>query len=91
MFCILILYSQCVFLCVPVRELEIEPCNKCCAFPDRIAESSSTAALPKQKKRTDLIQNAVVFSRNTAHHDMHLIIMIPHSVRTKTERVVLWF
>lgn len=54
--CGLILYSvcvcECVFVCVPVRELEIEPCNKHCAFPDRIAETltSSTAALPKKRR-----------------------------------------
>lgn len=35
-FCIL---RVSVFVCVPVRELEIEPCNKRCAFPDRIAET----------------------------------------------------
>lgn len=40
-----------VFVCVSVRELEIEPYNKRCAFPDRIAETltSSTAALPKTR------------------------------------------
>lgn len=42
----------CVFVCVPVRELEIELCNKRCAFPDRIAETltSSTAPLPKKRR-----------------------------------------
>lgn len=46
----------CVFVCVPVRELEIEPCNKRCAFPDRIAETltPSTAALPKKRRLMSL-------------------------------------
>lgn len=61
----LILYSACerVFVCVPVRELEIEPCNKHCAFPDRIAETltSSTAALPKKGRLMLLIMQS--FSR----------------------------
>lgn len=47
------LFCVCVCVYTPVRELEIEPCNKRCAFPDRIAETltSSSAALPKNKDR----------------------------------------
>lgn len=82
-----------MFVCVPVREFEIEPCNKCCAFPDRIAETltSSTAALPKKKKkkRTDVTQDAVLFLRNTSHNDMHLIIITLLSVIMKTKMAVI--
>lgn len=59
--CGLILYSVservCMFVCVPVRELEIELCNKRCAFPDRIAETlTSSTALPPKKTRLMLLK-----------------------------------
>lgn len=77
---------MCVFVCVPVRELEIEPCNKRCAFPDRIAETltSSTAALPK-KGRLMLLKMQSFFQRNTSENRMHLIIVSLLMVIMKTK------
>lgn len=47
-----------MFACVPVRELEIEPCNKRCAFPDRIAETSFTAPPAKEGRLMLLIMQS---------------------------------
>lgn len=74
--CSLILYSICagVFVCIPVRELEIELCNKRRAPPDRIAETStsSTAALPK--KRWLMLLKVQPFSRRNTENCVHLIL-----------------
>lgn len=96
MSCGLILYSVCVcvFVYLPVRELEIEPCNKRCAFPDRIAGTltSFTAALPK-KPKTDVTPNAVLLlpphQKNISGNGMHLIIIALVMVIMKTEMVAV--
>lgn len=79
-----------VFVCVPVRELEIEPCNKRCAFPDRIAETltSSTAALPK-KRRLMLLKMQSFLQGNMSENSMHLIIRTPLMVIMKTKVVAV--
>jgi len=90
-FCIL---CVCVFVYLPVRELEIEPCNKRCAFPDRIAGTltSFTAALPK-KTKTDVTPNAVLLlpphQKNISGNGMHLIIIALVMVIMKTEMVAV--
>lgn len=77
-----------MFVCVPVRELEIEPCNKRCAFPDRIAETltSSTAALPK-KQRAMFLKMQSFFQRNISDKSMHLIIITLVTMIMKTKLV----
>lgn len=63
-----------VCVCVPVRELEIEPCNKCCAFPDRIAETNFFHISSAKENRTDVPPNAS-FLRGVINI-MHLLNII---------------
>lgn len=72
--CVCVHVRVCTFVFVSVRELEIEPYNKHCAFPDRIAETltSSTAALPK-KRSLMLLKMQPFFLRNITENHMHLI------------------
>lgn len=61
-FCILRV-CVCEWVCVPVRELEIEPCNKCCAFSDRIAETNFFHSISAKENRTDVTPKCSLFSK----------------------------